>query len=111
MIASIPLLVAWMGFQTTSAEFFGYTLGADQFGNMEALIQSIRFGSATYHGQWFTNDASICTEPPVAATALENQGGEVVLVDALEAVALQVGVFFGDDGKLDLAAYRWTPGK
>jgi len=78
---------------------FGYTLGVDQFGNMEALIQSIRFGSATYHGQWFTNDASICTEPPVPGTALENQNGEIVQVTSLEAVALQVGVFFDDDGK------------
>ncbi len=78
---------------------FGYTLGADQFGNMEALIQSVRFGSATYHGQWFTNDASICDEPPVSGTALENSPDGIVQVDALEAVALQVGVFFGDDGK------------
>ncbi len=78
---------------------FGYTLGADTFGNIEALIQSIRYRSATYHGQWFTNDASICTEPPVAGTALENQGGEIVQVDALDAVALQVGVYFGDEGK------------
>ena len=78
---------------------FGYVLGKDNFGNIEALIQSIRFGSATYHGQWFTNDASICAEPPVEATSLENQDGEVVQVTALDAVALQVGVFFGDDGK------------
>jgi len=79
---------------------FGYTLGKDQFGNIEPLIQSIRFGSATYHGQWFTNDPSICAEGTLAeATALENQGGEIVQVAALEAVALQVGVFFGDDGK------------
>lgn len=77
---------------------FGYVLGKDNFGNIEALIQSIRFGSPTYHGQWFTNDPSICTEPPVSATALENQDGEIVQVDALEAVALQVGVAFGDDG-------------
>jgi len=78
---------------------FGYVLGKDNFGNIEALIQSIRFGSATYHGQWFTNDESICAEPPVEATALENQDGEIVQVDALEAVALQVGIAFGDDGK------------
>ena len=78
---------------------FGYVLGKDNFGNIEALIQSIRFGSATYHGQWFTNDPSICTEPPKPGTALENQNGEVVQVDALDAVALQVGVYFGDDGK------------
>ena len=73
-------------------------LGKDSFGNIEALIQSIRFGSATYHGQWFTNDPSVCAEPPVEATALENQDSEVVQVDALDAVALQVGVAFGDDG-------------
>jgi phosphonate transport system substrate-binding protein len=78
---------------------FGYVLGKDNFSNIEALIQSIRFGSATYHGQWFTNDASICAEAPVPATSLENQGGEIVQVDALDAVALQVSAFFGDDGK------------
>ncbi len=78
---------------------FGYVLGKDNFGNIEALIQSVRFGSATYHGQWLTNDASICNEPPVEATALENHDGEIVQVPALDAVALQVGVFFGDDGK------------
>ena len=77
---------------------FGYVLGKDNFGNIEALIQSVRFGSATYHGQWFTNDPSICTEPPVPGTALENQNGEIVQVPADEAVALQVGAFFGDDG-------------
>ncbi len=77
---------------------FGYVLGKDNFGNIEALIQSIRFGSATYHGQWFTNDPSVCTEPPVEGTALENQDGEIVQVDALEAIALQVGVQFNDDG-------------
>ncbi len=77
---------------------FSYVLGKDEFGNMEALIQSIRFGSATYHGQWMTNDPSVCNEPPVPGTALENQDGEIVQVDALEAVALQVGVAFGDDG-------------
>ncbi len=79
---------------------FGYTLGKDQFGNIEPLIQSIRFGSATYHGQWFTNDPSICQEGTLQpGTALINDGGEIVQVDAVEAVALQVGVFFGDDGK------------
>ena len=79
---------------------FGYTLGADEFGNIEPLIQSIRFGSATYHGQWFTNDPSICQEGTLQeATSLENQDGEIVQVGALDAVALQVGVFFGDDGK------------
>ncbi len=79
---------------------FGYVLGKDQFGNIEALIQSIRFGSPTYHGQYMTNDPdTFCTDAPAEATALENRDGEVVQVGALEAVALQVGVFFGDEGK------------
>jgi phosphonate transport system substrate-binding protein len=78
---------------------FGYVLGKDNFGNIEALIQSGRFGSFTYHGQYYTNDPSICDEPPVEGTSLENQNGEIVQVSALDAVALQVGVFFGDDGK------------
>jgi phosphonate transport system substrate-binding protein len=95
-------LVTAMG--TDQADFgafgpFAYTLGTDQFGNMEALIQSGRFGSFTYHGQYFTNDPSLCTEDPVEGTALENVNGEIVQVEALDAVALQVGVFFGDDGK------------
>jgi phosphonate transport system substrate-binding protein len=77
---------------------FGYVLGKDNFGNIEALIQSVRYGSATYHGQWITNDPSICAEPPVAGTALENVDGEIVQVDALEAIALQVGVDFDADG-------------
>ena len=94
-------LVTTMGSgQTDLGAFgpFGYVLGKDNFGNIEALIQSVRFGSGTYHGQWMTNDPSICTEPPVEGTALENKDGEIVQVPATEAVALQVGVFFGDDG-------------
>ncbi len=72
-------------------------MGADQLG---LLMQSIRFGSKTYHGQWMTNDPSICEEGTLlAGSSLENQGGEIVQVDYFDAVALQVGVAFGDDGK------------
>ena len=78
---------------------FGYVLGTLQFDNIEVLIQSGRFGSFTYHGQWFTNDPSLCNEPPVSGTSLENSDSGVVQVDALEAVALQIGITFGDDGK------------
>ena len=78
---------------------FGYTLAKDQFGNIEALLLAIRYGSATYHGQWFTNDPSICQEAPEPGTALENSSEGIVQVSALAAVALQVGVYFGDDGK------------
>ncbi len=78
---------------------FGYVLAQDNFGNLEPLIQSVRYGAATYHGQWFTNDPSICDETPVPATALENSADGIVQVGALDAVALQVGVYFGDSGK------------
>ena len=37
--------------------------------------------------------------PPEPGTALENSADGVVQVSALDAVALQVGVYFGDDGK------------
>ena len=77
---------------------FAYVLGKDNFDNIEALIQSIRFDSATYHGQYFTDDPSICTEPPVEGTALANVDGKIVQVDAVNAVALQVGVGVDDAG-------------
>ena len=66
---------------------------------MEALAQAVRYGSGTYHGQWMTNDPSFCDTPVTSGTALENIDGEVVQVGALDAVALQVGVYFGDSGK------------
>ena len=78
---------------------FGYVLAQQQFGNMEVLIQAIRYGSPTYHGQWMTNDPSMCDTTPESATALENSNDGVVQVGALDAVALQVGVYFGDSGK------------
>ncbi|MDP6241279.1 MAG: PhnD/SsuA/transferrin family substrate-binding protein [Acidimicrobiales bacterium] len=78
---------------------FGYTLAKDQFGGIEPLIMSVRYGAATYHGQWFTTDANICDSAPESGTALENSPDGVVQVSALDAVALQVGVYFGDDGK------------
>jgi len=78
---------------------FGYVLAQQQFGNMEVLIQAIRYGSPTYHGQWMTNDPSMCDTAPESATALENSDDGVVQVGALDAVALQVGVYFGDSGK------------
>ncbi len=78
---------------------FGYVLAQQQFGNMEVLIQAIRYGSPTYHGQWMTNDPSMCDTATKSATALENTADGVTQVGALDAVALQVGVYFGDSGK------------
>jgi phosphonate transport system substrate-binding protein len=76
---------------------FGYVQAQAQYPTLEVLMQSIRFGSATSHGQWFTNDPSICDEEPVEG-ALENGPDGVVLVEPFDAVALQVGVAFDDDG-------------
>ena len=78
---------------------FAYVMGKKEFGNMEAFAQAVRYGSGTYHGQWMTNDPSLCDTPVEPGTALENINGEVVQVGALDAVALQVGVYFGDSGK------------
>ena len=76
---------------------FGYVQAKDQYDNIEVMIQSIRFGSDLYHGQWFTNDPSICDAPPVPG-ALENENGSPVLKEPTEVVALQVGWTFGDSG-------------
>ncbi|NND04225.1 MAG: phosphate/phosphite/phosphonate ABC transporter substrate-binding protein [Acidimicrobiia bacterium] len=76
---------------------FGYVQAKDQFPDIEVLIQSIRFGSDLYHGQWFTNDPSICDSDPVPG-ALENVDGVPTLFDPTEVAALQVGWAFGDNG-------------
>jgi phosphonate transport system substrate-binding protein len=78
---------------------FAYVTAKKEFGNIEAFAQAVRYGSGTYHGQWMTNDPSLCDTPIEPGTALENIDGEVVQVGALDAVALQVGVYFGDSGK------------
>ena len=78
---------------------FAYVTGKKEFGNMTAFAQAVRYGSGTYHGQWMTNDPSLCDTPVAPGTALENLDGGVTQVGALDAVALQVGVYFGDSGK------------
>lgn len=76
---------------------FGYVQAKDQYPTIDAVIQSVRFGSATYHGQWFTNDATICDEDPVPG-AFEWEGDSAALKDPTDVVALQVGWAFGDSG-------------
>jgi phosphonate transport system substrate-binding protein len=73
----------------------GYVQAAEQYPTIEVLIQSIRFGAATYHGQWFTNDASICDEPPVPGALVNGPDGPELKV-ATDVVALQVGWTFQD---------------
>jgi phosphonate transport system substrate-binding protein len=78
---------------------FGFVQAQTQYPDLELLMQSIRFGSPTYHGQWFTNDPSICDEGTLnEGTALENIDGTVTQVDYFDAVALQTGVAFDEDG-------------
>lgn len=70
--------------------------------SLEAIAKVVRYGSGSYHGTFFTNDASICNEPPVIG-ALENIDGSATLVkgsadQAPDVKALQVGWVFGDNG-------------
>jgi len=74
---------------------FGYVQAKEQYPSIEVLIQSIRFGSDLYHGQWFTNDPSICEEPPVIG-AFENIDGVPTIVETPDAAALQVGWAYND---------------
>jgi len=83
----------------------GYVLASQAFPDeFVPVAQSERFGSGTYHGQWFTNDPSICAEPPVAgafenldpATGERLATGVPTLLGPTDTVALQVG-YNGDD--------------
>lgn len=77
----------------------GYVLAQREFDNIELLAQSVRFGDATYHGQWFTNDPSVCGDAGTEEGAFYyDDTGNVVAVGAAETPALQVGYEPGDDG-------------
>jgi phosphonate transport system substrate-binding protein len=79
---------------------FGYVQAKEQYPDMGVLIQSIRFGSDLYHGQWFTNDPSICEDEPVVG-AYEWVDGVATIVEVTADVpALQVGWMYNDDGEL-----------
>ena len=78
---------------------FGYVQAQEQYPEISVLIQSIRFGSDLYHGQWFTNDASICEDEPVVG-AYEWVDGVPTILDPTEVPALQVGWMYNDDGEL-----------
>ncbi len=87
---------------------FGYVQAKDQYPDVEVLIQSIRFGSDLYHGQWFTNDPTICDAPPVPG-AFENVDGVPTILDPTEVAALQVGWEVGDDGIIPESLDDGTP--
>lgn len=69
----------------------GYVLANQTYENLELLAQSVRFGDATYHGQWFTNDPSLCGADPVEGAFYYDEDGTVVPVGPTETPALQVG--------------------
>lgn len=70
-----------------------YVLASRQFPNIELLAQSVRFDSATYHAQYFTNDPSVCGEgvEPVEGQYIADADGNVIYVAPGEGPALQVG--------------------
>jgi phosphonate transport system substrate-binding protein len=78
---------------------FGYVQAKELYPTIEVLIQSIRFGSDLYHGQWFTNDPSLCEDEPVVG-AYEWVDGVPTILDPTEVPALQVGWAYDDDGNL-----------
>lgn len=69
----------------------GYVLANQTYDNLELLAQSVRFGDSTYHGQWFTNDPSVCGADPVEGAFYYDDASNVVPVGPTETPALQVG--------------------
>lgn len=69
----------------------GYVLANQTYENLELLAQSVRFGDPTYHGQWFTNDPSVCGADPVEGAFYYDDSGAVVPVAPTDTPALQVG--------------------
>ena len=77
----------------------GYVLANRAYENLELLAQSVRFGDATYHAQWYTNDPSICGGDPVEGAFYYDADNNVVAVGPTETPALQVG--YNGDGTRD----------
>jgi phosphonate transport system substrate-binding protein len=75
----------------------GYVLASRAFDNLELMAQSVRFGDPTYHGQWFTNDASLCGAGGTReGTFYYDEAGNVIAADAGGTPQLQVGWAFVD---------------
>jgi phosphonate transport system substrate-binding protein len=78
----------------------GYVLANRAYPNVELLAQSVRFGSATYHAQYFTNDPSICGADPVEGAYTHAPDGSVIRVGPTDTPALVVG-WNADDTRED----------
>jgi len=79
----------------------GYVLASRNYENLELLAQSVRFGDATYHANWYTNDPSICGADPVEGAFYYDADNNVVAVGPTDTPALQVG--WNGDGTRDTA--------
>ena len=101
------LLVAMGSGQADVGAFntLGYVNALNAFPTrMEAIAKVVRYGSGSYHGTFWTTDASVCTSAPVIG-AFENIDGVPTLVEGSTTMppdvkALQVGWGFGDDGMI-----------
>ncbi len=79
----------------------GYVLAQREYGNLELLAQSVRFGDPTYHGQYFTNDPTLCGDAGVEEGAFYyDDAGNVVAVGPTDAPALLVGYTVADGVKV-----------
>ncbi len=101
------LLVAMGSGQADVGAFntLGYVNALNAFPTrLEAIAKVVRYGSGSYHGTFWTTDASICSSAPVIG-AFENIDGVPTLVEGSATMppdvkALQVGWGFGDDGMI-----------
>ena len=101
------LLVAMGSGQADVGAFntLGYVNALNAFPTrMEAIAKVVRYGSGSYHGTFWTTDASVCSSTPVIG-AYENIDGVPTLVEGSATMppdvkALQVGWGFSDDGMI-----------
>ena len=101
------LLVAMGSGQADVGAFntLGYVNALNAFPTrLEAIAKIVRYGSGSYHGTFWTTDASVCKSTPVIG-AFENINGVPTLVEGSATMppdvkALQVGWGFGDDGMI-----------
>jgi phosphonate transport system substrate-binding protein len=68
-----------------------YVIASRAYDNIELLAQSVRFGSATYHAQYFTNDPAVCGADPVEGAYDYDDTNTVIAVGPTDTAALQVG--------------------
>jgi phosphonate transport system substrate-binding protein len=109
------LLVAMGSGQADIGAFntLGYVNALNVFPTrIEAIAKVVRYGSGSYHANFWTTDTSVCKAPPVIG-AFENIDGEVVLVKGSETAmpdvkALQVGWRSGAPEKVEIDGTEFT---